>query len=403
MSTIRFTHVFNRKNKLNKFGEGLIQIRAYQSKNSKGRNLRYFTTGVYVKPEYWDERKHRIRNHPNEFQLSFKINAELQDLQLKYSKIFARFGKCSLDDLSRNIDNAFLSFDEFISKEIEISTYRKATITSYKNTQQKLKEFRARIYFDDLNFVFIESFNRFLKNKGLKLTTVAKHHKNLKFFINQAIRKDLFKSSDNPYLKFKVEVGRPAKRCVLSIYELEVLKNIEFDPSEFYLERIRDMFLFGCYTGLRFSDLSKLKLTDFLETSKGVVLNIVAVKTNKKLELPLKLLYPNADEISDPEGIYYKYKSLLGKLNKSKFPIFDGLSNQHCNRELKEIIKRGKLKKRITMHVARNSFGTNMIGKIPLPILKEIMQHSKIETTMIYVDLSNSRIEESLKSISWKK
>ncbi len=404
MSTIRFSLVYNRKNRLNKNNEALIQIKAYHSKIRNGSNTRYFGTGIYVSPENWDKKNNRVINHDLEFHYNFTIQKALQDLSLKYTDIFKRYGQCSLDDLSRDSETSYLTFLEFAQQEIDNSDKKKSTKTAQENTLAKLKSFRSQVHFSDLNFAFIEKFDLFLKRSKLSLTTIWKHHKDIKFFVNQAVKKDLLRSYENPYIRFKVSRGIPKTRDFLELNEIEKLESLKFPTEELYLERIRDLFLMGCYTGLRFSDLSKLKLSNFKEETNRVSLTMQSVKTNKFLELDLSLLFKNTTGRSKPELLYFKYKEMLNQIygasSLNKY-LFNGLTNQHCNRELKIIAERAKISKTVSTHVARTSFGTNMAMKIPTAVLKELMQHSKIATTEIYINLSKKMINESLSKVQW--
>ncbi|WP_052600380.1 site-specific integrase [Aureispira sp. CCB-QB1] len=153
------------------------------------------------------------------------------------------------------------------------------------------------------------------------------------------------------------------------------------------------MFLFSCYTGLRFADTAHLKYENIDVTKEGLVLNIIAQKTNKQLILPLYKLYKRK-----PEAIIQKYKKQVLYL---RGPVFHPYSNQYFNRTLKVIAQRAHLQKKVTSHVARHTFATNLASKVPLHILKAILQYSKIETTMIYLHLSNKLVNDALDSVDW--
>jgi site-specific recombinase XerD len=81
--------------------------------------------------------------------------------------------------------------------------------------------------------------------------------------------------------------------------------------------------------------------------------------------------------------------------------VFHKYTNQYFNRILKLLAARAGINKVITSHVARHTFATHLASKIPLPILKSILQHSKIETTMIYLHLSNKIVNDALDGVDW--
>ncbi len=161
-----------------------------------------------------------------------------------------------------------------------------------------------------------------------------------------------------------------------------------------HLKKVLDLFLFSCYTGLRFSDLIKLTARNFREGDEGLELHIRAQKTGKILTLPLDVIFSGK-----PALIAYKYLSLIKKGKELDKPIFKEITNQYANRCIRELALMAGIYKKVTMHVGRHTFATILAPLIPTKMLQELLQHSKIETTMLYVHLSNSRINEELRRV----
>lgn len=209
MDTIRFSFQFNKKNKLNNYGEALVQLVAYKPRSRKSTKHKYISTGIYLKPNQWDLRNSTVINHPLEARLNFRLGDLKNTYQKKVLELINRFGKCSLNDLERDQENNYLSFIEFIEKEIESCQKTKAsgTIKTYRTTLSKLKSYRKSIYFTDLNFKFVQNFDGFLHQEKLRKTVIAKYHKILKYFINQAIRKDFLNTENNPYVGLQTKVA----------------------------------------------------------------------------------------------------------------------------------------------------------------------------------------------------
>lgn len=203
-------------------------------------------------------------------------------------------------------------------------------------------------------------------------------------YINLAIRNDLLDMNKNPYHKFKPKTAE-TERIVLSAKEVMDLEALTFRTEEFYLELVRDMFLFSCYTGLRFSDMCCLRYEDINHDKEGMVLNIVTQKTNKQLLLPLYKLHERK-----PETIIQKYRT---EVMYERGLIFHKYTNQYFNRTLKKIATRAGIQKSVTSHVARHTFATHLAAKVPIHIQKSILQHSNIETTMAYLHLSNNALD----------
>ncbi|MEO1262589.1 MAG: site-specific integrase [Bacteroidota bacterium] len=408
---IKFQVVYNfdRTGYLKNNGTAAILIRAYL--HSK---CRYFNTGVYVKPDQWDSKSKRVKNHRDFDYLNSVIYGHLAELESFENEVSKKEGAISLDRLSHySQENTDLTFTDFYWEQLKKSNIKKGSFIEQRQTLYKLIGFKETVYFHELNYRFIYNFNSYLsKGLGLGINTVARHHKNLKKYINLAINFDYLDISKNPYKKFKVE-KKPTSRAYLTESELELFENVQFPKEKEYLNLIRDFFLFCCYTGLRYSDASRITREFVSITPQGTDLFLKAQKTAKPYHFNLRKLFPvDGQEMSRPEIILHKY---LGKINKvfggdpkyNRTPIFQGLSNQYLNRELKNIASlldvREEIKKNISTHVARHTFGTIMADKVPVTILQELMQHSKISETMIYVHMDKTVVHRSLEEANWKR
>jgi len=387
-----YSLVFNRKKKLNKQNKGLIEIRVYLSTRNK-----YISTRQFINLDEWDDKKSRVNwrnvNHTN---INLNLEQKLHQLEAFELSLVTKGKHFSFNDLdsflSGNITDSFIDFAR--TELSEDKSLKKSSRTTELRSITILEGYSNRVLFSDMTFIFIQGFDRYLYNLGLKTNTRDKIHTHIKKILNLAIKKDLFETSQNPYKLFKSKTEK-TERTVLTINEVELLEKLKFAPDKIHLDRIRDIFLFSCYTGMRSSDLIKLTSDNFTINSSGIILKFKAVKTSKVLEIPLHALFKNeTDTTTKPEEIVKKYINNPGELFKS-------LTNQHINRELKEIAKLAGIKKEITCHVGRHTFGTIMAPKVNPIILKELMQHSKMETTLIYTHISNKVINDELEKITW--
>ncbi|MEL6804092.1 MAG: site-specific integrase, partial [Bacteroidota bacterium] len=276
----------------------------------------------------------------------------------------------------------------------------------YRLTLAKLSAFRSKVHFEDLTYKLILDFDRFLKRQGLGSNSIHKHHVRLSRFIQAAIKQDFIDVQQDPYRKFKKTRGAEPERIFLSADELAKIEGLEFGQGDNHIERIRDLFLMCCYTGLRYSDIRSITVANVHETSKGFTLDFTAKKTGKRLQLPLYCLFrsPGQDR-SRPELLLLKYfnelEPLLGQNGVEQIKLFD-FTNQHVNRALKLIAHRAGISKRVTSHVARRTFATQMATRVKLPILQRLLQHSRPDMTAIYVQLTNAAIEQELEAIVWE-
>ena len=165
----------------------------------------------------------------------------------------------------------------FIDDYIQNTDKKKPTIKQYKIVRNNIFEYaelmRKRPTFDDIDLDYYLGFVEFLTAKGYSPNTIGSRVKGLKLFMNEAYERDLHTNLD-----FKKKRFSKPKEETNSVYlnndELLKIYNCDFSKRK-KLDRVRDIFLIGCYTGLRFSDLSQLKSDNISEDGT------ITVKTQK--------------------------------------------------------------------------------------------------------------------------
>lgn len=403
---IRFSIVYNRRHELNSDGQALIQIRAYN--NDKNR---YFSTGIYIEPEFWDDKHKRVKEtHPAEFHHNDLIHRQLQAYKKRELELLQRLGTAPLrllDDKPHEdgprLDPS-LTFLEFMEREIERPELQESTKRMHRVTYRYLKRFQSTILFEDLNYSFVSAFNKFLLEHTMGINTAYRHHKCLRSYINLAIKHDYLTEHTNPYRKFKPRQVEP-DRVFLTEDEMERLELLELPPQWQYLDKPRRIFLLSCYTGLRFGDVTKLARKHIEETPKGMQISMKIEKTRNKHTIPVWLLFKR-DGIrwSKPEEIIrqrLEEDALDNRRDLQTYPLFK-LTNQYLNRCLKELAQLAGIDKRLTFHVSRRTFATQMAPRVQMPVLQRLLNHSTLDMTKIYVRLSNNQVERELEQINWE-
>lgn len=388
---IKYQFIYNRKNKFKKDGTALVQLQVYQNRNRK-----FVSTGIAIEPKYWESKVMKVASsHPR----SDEFNMVLQNMNQKVESILR---KAMLLEKNIGVDEvvALLAqtdsnlFSDFIKREIEIDKRIKLkTKTDLLNTLNRLNEFNSEIKIQDIDYKLIVEFDNYLRGRGYSINTISKFHKNVKRFLNLAIKYRVISKDDYPYNNFRVKKESTVRES-LSLAEINNLENNCYTINTTNAI-VKDMFLFACYTGLRISDVTRLKTIDCQQDEKGWTLEFKTFKSNKMAYLPLWSLFKDEDGVSKPEAILFKYFSDSNNL------LFPSLSESKINRHLKEIAKEAGIKKNVTFHMGRHTFGTVMAGKIPLPTLQNLMQHSDIKTTMIYINMSSKMIDDSLGKVNW--
>lgn len=394
---ILLTIVLNgRGKKPRKNGTLPIQIRAYQN-----RKRRLYPSGLYVLPHQWDPHKHLVCQHP----LADEYNAELTKQKLSYQKQLLDLKRVDRVPTLQALDNfreygAMQSFMDFIAHELEKDvTLSKGTRKNHQQTLNKLLAYKADTTFSDLTYLWVEQWDAFLHQQKLSLNSIDGHHKRVVKYIHLAEKKELVTNFSNPYNFFKRKTEKTSTTA-LSLYEVAALEQLELS-QEPNLERMRDAFLFCCYTGLRAADAVSLKFCNIDRDHRGYTMNIVAKKTSKQLLLPLYKLYKGK-----PQQLVQKYEALKKAPPSSSELVFmaqgDGLTNQYLNRCLKSIGKKANIKKRLTSHVGRHTFVTDMFNRVSPVVVKEMVQHGSLATTMRYSHLGKKHIDDALGKVDWE-
>lgn len=384
--------VFNRRNKLNEKGFAPIHIDIYRG--GKNPLRKFIHTGIEIRPSEWDAQKNIVsQSHSNNFHINKVIRDiinRIEDYEYTLHSKGQTLTPSLLDEFLSGQDKGTNSFIDFFKTEID-PTLKRGTRKEHQYTLNILTEFRRQILFDEINLSLIQEFDRFMKTKGLKQNTIHKHHQHINRFIKLAILKGNFPENNNPYRYFK-SLKEKSDRINLSSDELNRLEKLKIDSNFPELQLAKDMFLFSCFTGLRFSDLQTLEKTHLVKSIDGVSIIKKMEKVSKPITLPLDLLFEGK-----PKILLKKYLAQNGNL------VFPKISNQHINRQLKVLASLNKISMRLTFHISRHTFGSMLADITQNPyLIMDLMGHSDIKTSMIYIHRSQERINKQLRAVSWK-
>ena len=385
MQKIRYTLRFNRKKQLYKHGRASIQIECYLNGLRK-----YSDTKIKVTPSQWHEKTKTIKDTPNAIQQNSIIKEMIRELE-SYEIGLINAGKvCTLDML----ENAFAyqnnnTFNKWFKLQIEKETTKKSTKRVLYTVLNQLNSFNSNLSFSDIDFKFLKSFERFLIDKGLKPNTISIYLKVIKKFVRLAINNDFINSSNNPFRAFKISMKKTDKTFLLPS-EIDIIENLNLENNK-RLKYARDLFLFSCYTGLRFSDVVTLEPTNIqmIDGKKWLIKN--QQKTDEKIKIPIYLLFDGK-----PLKIIQNYFSLGSKT------LFKSITNNSINAKLKRIFALAGIDKHVTFHAARHTTATYLLSKgVSIFVVQKILGHSKIDTTQIYTHLIDETIINSLKDINF--
>ncbi len=362
-----------------------------------------FSTGLTIVPKNWNDKAMRVRETAD-FSNALAINDQLNRME-EYAKVVDREFRAKEDPpsgeqfkeaLNQKLQGttkapktSFSGFIEtFISERAAMPNYSIASIKVYKTARNHYYRFTKgkTIEFKDIDLEHLNKFVSFLRKMELEDNTVHKILATLRAMFYEAAKRGF-----HPNPKFSISDTKVTRRDSDSVYlnmaELEKLQNLDLH-SNTRLSRVRDLFLIGAYTGLRFSDFSNISSTNIREVDQEEIITVTTQKTQDRLEIPL---HPVVKVILSKNGGVTPKQISIQKLNTYMKELCKMMS-------LDEVVTireypGGKMKvsqipkwELVSSHTARRSFATNAYkaGIDAISIMK-ITGHKQYSTFMKYI------------------
>ena len=386
MDKIKYRLVYNRKKQLNKQGTALVQVEALLNQRKV-----YFKTNIYLKPEHWDKQTSQVCNHPQANDLNtmlFEFILHLQAIELSLWKRGIPVTLSLLKDAIKKDKPVNVTFPVFAKIYVQESDRKRSTKENLMTTITVLQEFRPGLDFKDITYTFLKEFEVHLKEKGNSVNTVAKHMRQLRTLVNEAINQGYIPSDAYPFRKFKIKQEKGRKEF-LTPDELRKLENLQVSDKR--LRHVLDAFLFCCYTGLRYSDFCQLTPENIIRVNGKRWLYFKSVKTDVEIRLPLHLLF---------EG---KALAVL-----ERYDIVTDFAkigpNSEANKYLAQLAAFARIRKHITYHTARHTCATLLVHQgVPITTVQKLLGHTSVRTTEVYSEVLSNTIIRDLKAVKRKK
>ena len=303
-----------------------------------------FPTGHNIDAKDWDVENERAADgiKTKSGQTSTDINRTIDEYRSHVNEIFARYelldkriptpsevkdlfndmvGKAKIN-LPNPSENFFQVFDRFTEDVGEKNQWTPATFEKFAALKNHFKVFDPKISFYCVNDDKMQEYVSYLSKKGFRNTTIAKNLSFVRWFFRWAASNGYYNGKIHETFKPRLKgVDGNAKEIVyLTQDEIKLLQDYQFKSHESALERVRDVFLFTCFTGLRYSDVAKLKRSD---VKKG----FIKVVTQKTVDGLIIELNKHSNAILD------KYKN-ANLPNDKALPV---ISNEKMNEHLKRL------------------------------------------------------------------
>lgn len=362
-----------------------------------------FSTDLSSRLKDWDQKTGEFKKHYQGNEELTKIKSRIYSLrtflELEEKEVTAR----KLKELHQEKDKLRYTLAEYYRKYIDyqadLGQQTPVTITKYEGTLKYLNGFLQRkgsrnLKLNEVDYKFISEWNDYLSTteskqfgKPLSYPTIHKHHVRLKTVLLKAFNEGHIRR--NPYAQFKLTTPSKMPKY-LTKDELERITEHDLGDNH-SLKKVRDIFLFSCYTGLRFQDAQNLTMDDVHSDKSGKrFLEITQGKTGEEVFIPL---FDEAEEIVD------KWEELDERQIAKK--VLPQISNVKVNSYLKVIQELCEIKTKLTHNVARHTFATTVLldRGVPLEVTSKLLGHTTVSTTQIYGKITKNNINEVLNAI----
>jgi len=380
-----------------------------------------FTTGYRIDVAKWDGDKQRVKNGcTNKLkQSASEINAALLGYYTELQEIFKRFEveeimpspaelkeafnnrpgqnektELASADTSNVSSNFYEAFDDFVRVCGRQNDWTHSTFEKFAAVKNHLKNFRSELSFDFFDEEGLTEYVQYLREvREMRNSTIGKQLSFLKWFLRWSFKQGMH--SNNAYDTFKPKLKDTQKKIIfLTWEELNKLREFKIPPTKQALERVRDVFLFQCFTGLRYSDVFNLRRSDI----KGDHIEVTTVKTSDSLIIELN---------DHSKAILEKYKDLEFENDKA-LPV---ITNQKMNDYLKELSEFAEINEPVRQtdykgneridevtpkyallgtHAGRRTFICNAFALgIPPQVVMKWTGHSDYKAMKPYIDIAD--------------
>jgi site-specific recombinase XerD len=361
------------------------------------------STKKYVLPQRWNTAMQKVSGNGEE---NRTINAYLKTLEQEVFQAHQALILENKEVSAGNIKSKLLGLDteqhwiieEFKdhNKKMEAligKQYARATWKRFETTLKHTQDFiQWKFKSPDqevsrLNHEFLENFEFYLKSvRNCDHNSTMKYLANFKKIVLRCTKKGWL--AKDPFSDFKLSLHE-VKINVLTDHELDLIAKKNFSAER--VGRVRDIFLFSCFTGLAYADVKKLKRSEIKMGVNGKDWIFASrQKTDTDFRIPL---------LPEAAAILKKYEDDPQCVNMDRaFPV---MSNQKMNAYLKEIADVCGIKKNLTYHLARHTFATTVTlsNGVPMETVSKMLGHKNLKTTQHYAKIVDTKISEDMDSL----
>ena len=372
--TIAIKH--NRKGEAGENGTALVEVVV-----SHERKRVYLSTGIKLAVREWHNGKVVRRYDASECQKQIdQVSGIVRDIvaQLWGENKFSL--QALKDEFATQRTASVQNPHAWILQKIRESRLRETSKEHHYSLMRYLQKTHQFERWGDFTVANVETFDRLVRERVSKQSTVYNYHKRLRVWVRAAVRAGILERS--PYDQFHCDKGEDLLSIrYLTLEEIERLREVKLQGV---LDKVRDLWMFGFYTGLGYAEIASLTREDCVTENGRTYL----MKRRQKTGVPVKVML-----VKDAIAILEKYDYSLPAISNLKYNYF-----------LKIAATAAGIEKNLTSHMARHSFATWALKMgVPRDVIAVMLGHRGLREVDRYarrlqedVDEQYRRLEESL-------
>ena len=378
---------------------------------SKGGKRQYQSLGVSVNPKFWDFSKNKPKsNCPNrEYILKLILNkqAELQQRMLELNAEQKEYTTTTLlHDEHRKFE--LKTVKQFYQELIEQykANEKCGNRLIYKSSYNSINVFtngNLEIPFSAIDVAWLNKYEKWLRSKGNKETTISLMFRTLRSAYNKAIESKCARKSDYPFNDYRISKFDVSteKRAIAKADVLKFSTDVHSIGKQQYVQLSKDIFIFSYLCGgINFTDIANLTKDNIIE---GKRLHYIRQKTGKLIKLGLSEEALKIIKRYAVESKGYLFPILNAQLHKTPLQKQNRIHKMlgKVNKNLKLLAAQLGVEANLTTYVARHSFASVLKKSgVNIALISEALGHSDLTTTQIYLDsFDNEQIDNAMKNL----
>jgi integrase len=386
-------------------GAGLFPIAI---RITKDRRSSYLFTGQYIEIKFWDDKHKRVKkSHPNSKRLNNLVAKKIAEANDKLIDSENQNTSQSAKKIKKKIiGKTQMGF--FEASELFLSNLlKRKKFNQHYNQEKRLAIFksflgRKKLSFIDLDVTLLKDFKAYLLYERKVAERTAINYLMLVRAIYNFARKEYHVDDRNyPFGKGKIQIKFPeSEKIGLTREEVQLLETAKrLTPAQQHA--VNTWLMSFYFAGIRVADVLQLKWSDFIDNRlyyrMGKNKKLVSLANPEKVE---KILDYYASKREKKDDLIFHYLKGTNLKDEKRLATRIKTINRNLNRRLEIVAEKLGIEKKLSMHIARHSFGNISGDKIPIQMLQKLYRHSSITTTVNYQsNFMNKETDDALEKV----